>query len=87
MFFRYFDACAELNSKKENQTNGLVLELGNNLKPIDFRGEAITFRATTTGVLTTLQHCLDIIIQRDESWKKKLNKEIERRHKLEELYK
>ncbi|KAJ6643714.1 Ceramide transfer protein [Pseudolycoriella hygida] len=51
-----------------------------------YNGESITFRATTAGVLTTLQHCLDIINQRDESWKKKIDKEIERRRKTEDLY-
>ena len=51
------------------------------------QGESITFRATTTGVLTTLQHCLDIINERDESWKKRIEKEIERRRKSEDLYK
>lgn len=47
------------------------------------QGESITFRATTTGVLTTLQHCLDIVNERDESWKKRLDKEIERRRRSE----
>ncbi|KAG4078758.1 hypothetical protein HA402_015348 [Bradysia odoriphaga] len=79
---RYFDACAELNQK-----NGSTLDLGDGLKPIDFKGESITFRETTAGVLTTLQHCLDIIHQRDESWKKKFDREIERRRKTEDLYK
>lgn len=51
------------------------------------KGESITFRATTSGVLTTLQHCLDIIKERDESWKKRMDREIERRRKSEDLYK
>lgn len=48
------------------------------------QGESITFRATTSGVLITLQHCLEIIAENDEIWKKKLEKEIEKRKKLEE---
>lgn len=79
---RYFDACAE-----NGQKNGNALELGDGLRSIDFKGESITFRATTAGVLTTLQHCLDIINERDESWKKRMDKEIERRRKSEDLYK
>lgn len=88
------------------------LELGGDLRPIDFKvcfavflfllqrvkgckfsrgnfslvqGESITFRATTNGVLTTLQHCLDIINERDESWKKRIDKEVERRRRSEGL--
>lgn len=79
---RYFDACAE-----NGQKNSKALELGDGLRSIDFKGESITFRATTAGVLTTLQHCLDIINERDESWKKRMDKEIERRRKSEDLYK
>ncbi|XP_049541754.1 ceramide transfer protein isoform X1 [Anopheles darlingi] len=76
---RYFDA---LHSKNEDQP---PLDLGDGLKPIDFRGEAITFRETTAGVIVTLQHCLDIISQKEESFKRKLDREQERRRKAEEL--
>jgi collagen type IV alpha-3-binding protein len=51
-----------------------------------FQGEAITFRATTSGVLITLQHCLDIISQKDENFRRKLDKEVERRKKTEEQF-
>lgn len=44
----------------------------------------ISFILCCSGVLTTLQYCLDIIVQKDESLKKKLDKEIEKRKKLEE---
>lgn len=50
------------------------------------KGEAITFRATTAGVLTTLQHCVDVINQRDESWRRKLDRESEKRKKVEDVY-
>lgn len=56
------------------------------MKPIDFKGEAITFRETTAGVITTLQHCLDIISQKEESFKKKFDREVDRRKKAEDLY-
>lgn len=81
---RYFDAAAAAQP-----SNGLEsqLELGEGLKSIDFKGEAITFRATTAGVLTTLQHCVDIIVQKDENLKRKLDKEIERRRRAEEQVK
>ncbi|XP_017486282.1 PREDICTED: collagen type IV alpha-3-binding protein-like [Rhagoletis zephyria] len=76
---RYFDACADIN-----KTTGKSLDLGDGLKPIDFKGESITFRATTSGVLTTLQHCVDIIAESDDLWKKKLEREIDRRKRTEE---
>ncbi|XP_068148403.1 ceramide transfer protein [Drosophila tropicalis] len=79
---RYFDACSELN-----KSNTQPLDLGDGLKPIDFKGESITFRATTSGVLTTLQHCLGIISENDESWKRKLEREIDKRRRSEELNK
>ena len=41
---------------------------------IDFKGEAFTFKATTTGILATLSHCVDLMQQREEAWKKRLEK-------------
>ncbi|XP_059620704.1 ceramide transfer protein-like isoform X1 [Phlebotomus argentipes] len=79
---RYFDACAEINGQRDGQP----LEMVDGLRPIDFKGEAITFRATTAGVLSTLQHCLEMIAQRDDSWRRKLDREIEKRKRLEDLY-
>lgn len=49
-----------------------------------FAGESITFRATTSGVLTTLQHCLEIIAESDDSWKRKLEREIDKRRRSED---
>uniref|UniRef100_A0A1A9UCS9 Ceramide transfer protein n=1 Tax=Glossina austeni TaxID=7395 RepID=A0A1A9UCS9_GLOAU len=76
---RYFDACAETN-----KAPGKSFDFGFDLTSTDFKGESITFRATTTGVLNTLQHCLEIISERDLTWKRKLEREIEKRKKLEE---
>uniref|UniRef100_A0A3B4DCE4 Ceramide transfer protein n=1 Tax=Pygocentrus nattereri TaxID=42514 RepID=A0A3B4DCE4_PYGNA len=42
---------------------------------IDFKGEAITFKATTAGILSTLSHCIEIMVKREESWQKRLDKE------------
>ena len=41
---------------------------------IDFRGEAITFKATTQGVIQVLGHCIDLMNKREEIWKKKLDR-------------
>ncbi|XP_035233642.1 ceramide transfer protein-like isoform X1 [Stegodyphus dumicola] len=54
---------------------------------IDFKGEAITFKATTSGILNTLSHCIELFSQREESWKRRLEKEADKRRKIEEAYK
>ncbi|XP_057252504.1 ceramide transfer protein-like [Pezoporus wallicus] len=54
---------------------------------IDFKGEAITFKATTAGILATLSHCVELMVKREESWQKRLDKEIEKRRRVEESYK
>ncbi|XP_034048959.1 ceramide transfer protein-like isoform X2 [Thalassophryne amazonica] len=54
---------------------------------IDFKGEAITFKATTAGILATLSHCIDLMVKREDSWQKRLDKEMEKRWRLEENYK
>uniref|UniRef100_A0A8C9F7E0 Ceramide transfer protein n=1 Tax=Pavo cristatus TaxID=9049 RepID=A0A8C9F7E0_PAVCR len=54
---------------------------------IDFKGEAITFKATTAGILATLSHCIELMVKREESWQKRLDKEIEKRRRTEEAYK
>jgi len=41
---------------------------------IDFKGEAITFKATTAGILATLSHCIELMVKREESWQKRLDK-------------
>uniref|UniRef100_A0A8C6SUU5 Ceramide transfer protein n=1 Tax=Neogobius melanostomus TaxID=47308 RepID=A0A8C6SUU5_9GOBI len=53
---------------------------------IDFKGEAITFKATTAGILATLSHCIDLMVKREDSWQKRLDKEMERRRRIEEGY-
>jgi len=53
----------------------------------DFKGEALTFKATTAGVLETLAHCLELVSQREDGWRKRLERETERRKRIEELYK
>ena len=51
---------------------------------IDFRGEAITFKATTAGVLTTLSHCIDVMQKREETLLKKLDREKEKQRNIED---
>ena len=41
---------------------------------IDFRGEAITFKATTAGVIQVLSHCIELMTKREEHWKVRLER-------------
>ena len=46
------------------------------LSNVDFRGEAITFKATTAGIISSVSHCIDIMNKREEYWQKKFDKVI-----------
>ncbi|KAM6965301.1 LOW QUALITY PROTEIN: ceramide transfer protein-like [Aplochiton taeniatus] len=54
---------------------------------IDFKGEAITFKATTAGILSTLSYCIELMMKREDSWQKRLDKELEKRRRVEDAYK
>ncbi|XP_060066483.1 ceramide transfer protein-like isoform X1 [Ylistrum balloti] len=54
---------------------------------VDFKGESFTFKATTAGIIATLSHCMELMSQREDAWRKRLEKEVERRKKMEEAYK
>lgn len=41
---------------------------------IDIRGEAVTFKATTAGLISTLSHCIELMNKREETWQKKFEK-------------
>nr|XP_020469228.1 collagen type IV alpha-3-binding protein-like isoform X1 [Monopterus albus] len=60
---------------------------GSKEKGIDFKGEAITFKATTAGILATLSHCIDLMVKREDNWQKRLDKEMEKRRRIEDSYK
>ncbi|XP_063114436.1 LOW QUALITY PROTEIN: ceramide transfer protein [Cavia porcellus] len=75
-----------------HNTNGNKEKLFPHVTPkgingIDFKGEAITFKATTAGILATLSHCIELMVKREDSWQKRLDKEIEKRRRTEEAYK
>uniref|UniRef100_A0A8C7NM05 Ceramide transfer protein n=1 Tax=Oncorhynchus mykiss TaxID=8022 RepID=A0A8C7NM05_ONCMY len=75
-----------------HNNNGSKEKLFQSLSPkdingIDFKGEAITFKATTAGILATLSHCMDLMVKREDSWQKRLDKELEKRRRIEEGYK
>ncbi|KAG5834303.1 hypothetical protein ANANG_G00260120 [Anguilla anguilla] len=75
-----------------HNNNGSKEKLFQSLSPkgmngIDFKGEAITFKATTAGILATLSHCIDLMVKREDSWQKRVDKEMEKRRRVEEACK
>lgn len=44
------------------------------LSSMDFKGEAITFKATTAGIISSLSYCIEVMNKREESWQKKFEK-------------
>jgi hypothetical protein len=47
---------------------------------------ALTFKATTDGVIHNLAFCIEMMQKRDDVWRKKYDKELERRKKFQDLY-
>ena len=41
---------------------------------VDFRGEALTFKATTAGIITSLSHCIEAMMKREEYWQRKFDR-------------
>jgi len=94
----YFDACSDIaDVMKKTGLNG-VMENGegdqgevsrnlmrqHGLHNVDFKGEAITFKATTTGILSTLGYCIELMGQREDQWKRRLEREVGARKAAEE---
>lgn len=44
-------------------------------------------QATTAGILATLGHCVEVMNQREDSFRRRLEREAERRRRLEEKLK
>ena len=74
----YFDACALA------QAAGAGPALPNGLHAADFKGEAITFKATSAGLLATLGYCLELLGQREEQVSRRVEKEAAGRRRAEE---
>ncbi|XP_041825258.1 ceramide transfer protein-like isoform X2 [Melanotaenia boesemani] len=74
--------CSNGNKEKLFQT---LSQKG--INGIDFKGEAITFKATTAGILATLSHCIELMVKREDTWQKRLDREMEKRRRIEEGYK
>ncbi|XP_057687319.1 ceramide transfer protein-like isoform X2 [Corythoichthys intestinalis] len=78
------DGCYNNNGSKEKLFSPASPK---GINGIDFKGEAITFKATTAGILSTLSHCIELMVKREDSWQKRLDKELEKRRRVEDAYK
>eukprot|EP00088_Acartia_fossae_P021409 TRINITY_DN2286_c0_g1_i1.p1 TRINITY_DN2286_c0_g1~~TRINITY_DN2286_c0_g1_i1.p1 ORF type:complete len:584 (-),score=74.14 TRINITY_DN2286_c0_g1_i1:544-2295(-) len=88
----YFDASAEMTNalggnngqrcKMPVISGDVVKKYG--LQSTDFKAEAITFKATTTGILASISHCIELMQQREEQLRRKLEKETSARKSAEE---
>ncbi|XP_064607533.1 ceramide transfer protein-like [Liolophura sinensis] len=78
-------AQAQGTGLKGNDLASLLQQHGRH--SIDFKGEAFTFKATTAGILSTLTHCIELMAQREDAWRKRLEREVEKRKKIQEVYK
>ncbi|CAH1115047.1 unnamed protein product [Psylliodes chrysocephalus] len=77
---RYFDHCVENDVK-----TGVRVSDKEKFPVVDFKGEALTFKSTTTAVIETLEHCAELMTQREDCWRKRLEREIEKRKRAETL--
>lgn len=87
-----FSATPRTDAECNHNNNGSKEKLFSPASPkadngIDFKGEAITFKATTAGILSTLSHCIELMVKREDSWQKRLDKELEKRRRVEDAYK
>uniref|UniRef100_A0A8C6TLH8 Ceramide transfer protein n=1 Tax=Neogobius melanostomus TaxID=47308 RepID=A0A8C6TLH8_9GOBI len=75
-----FPATSRTDAECNHNNNGSKEKLFAPASPkgdngIDFKGEAITFKATTAGILSTMSHCIELMVKREDSWQKRLDKE------------
>jgi len=94
MLQSYFDACADIadvvktsgsvNVETPHSSISKDLLLQHGLHAVDFKGEAITFKATTTGILATISHCLEQLMAREEQMKRRLEREQAARRQAED---
>lgn len=75
-----------LFSESKDSLNSLTSKvIQSSLSSLDFKGEAINFRATTDSLLESLNAALEIMQQKEELYAKKLDQDLERKKKFEEM--
>ncbi len=80
----YFDSCADLEEQEQGEERLAKGGKDPTKQAVDFKGEAITFKATTAGIVATLGHCIDLMSQREEMWRRRLEREQAARRAAED---
>ena len=74
---------AEISEALRNSSPG---NANDKVNPLDFKAEAITFKATANGILFSLANCIELLSRSEEHWRKRLEKEQAARKRAEERY-
>lgn len=80
--------CSSINSFTESQKSFTSLNFKLNqssLSSLDFRGEAINFKATTDSLLETLSAVLEIMQHKEDLYAKKFEQDLDRKRRLDEM--
>lgn len=80
--------CSSINSFTESQKslNSLNSKLNqSSLLSLDFKGEAINFKATTDSLFDSLNAALEIMQQKEDFFARKFEQDLDRKKKLEEM--
>ena len=78
-----------IESEDDSSSSDIARNSSNAVKPmnpLDFKAEAITFKATANGILFSLANCIDLLSRSEEHWRKRLEKEQIARKRAEEKF-
>ncbi|KAL1115010.1 hypothetical protein AAG570_007833 [Ranatra chinensis] len=78
----FFDVCARAASSKGTDLKEMIAKC--KTCNINYKGEAMTFKATSSAILAGLSYCIEAVNQREEMWRKKLEREHQRGLKFEQ---
>lgn len=76
----HIEQCSKLTGE-EIQSGGI-----NGISALDFKAEAITFKATANGILFSLSTCIETLARSEEHWRRRLEKEQAVRKRAEDKY-
>ena len=77
------ESAEEISEALRNSSPG---NANDKVNPLDFKAEAITFKATANGILFSLANCIELLSRSEEHWRKRLEKEQAARKRAEERY-
>lgn len=78
------DFLYNINGNKEKLFLYVILK---GINGIDFKGEVIIFKVIIVGIFVIFFYCIELMVKCEDSWQKRLDKEIEKKRRIEEVYK